>query len=99
MKTLYKSNIFVKILPVIVASSFAIFWAIIYVSFMKLHRMPTMFDQQFPFFLATLLGVHNESMPVVSGILFAMLDAGIFGLVFGWVFRSILKGVVNSASK
>lgn len=55
-----------------------------------------MFDQQFPFFTAALLGVHNESMSFVRGIFFAMLDAGILGIIFGWVIRHIFRGIVNN---
>ena len=68
----------------------AIFWGFIYYFFNILHGMPKMFDRLFPFFFASLFGVHSEIMSVFSGMMFAMLDAAVFGFVLGWLIIHIL---------
>ncbi len=93
MQPTTKFEKFYQKLPIVTGLVFAIFWGVIYLFFAKLHGMPAMFDQQFPFLIAWLLGFHDESMSIVSGTLFAILDAGILGVMFGWVFQRIIRAM------
>jgi len=49
-----------------------------------------MFDREFPFFVAWILGIHKGTMKPIIGTLFALLDGALIGAVFGWLFRYIL---------
>lgn len=80
-----------KLLPAGLALIFALFWGLVYMFFSLLHGMQAMFDRQFPFLFAALLGIPNESMSLVSGVFFAMLDAAVFGFVLGWLVRGLFS--------
>ena len=83
---------FYKKLPLITAIFVALIWGLFYLLFDTLHGMQAMFDQQFPFFVARILGIHNNTMSVVSGVFFAMVDAAIWGAVTGWLLRRMMIG-------
>ena len=93
MGTMINFEKFHKRLPMITATVFMLFWGAIYLFFSKLHGMQAMFDQEFPFLVAWLLGFQNETMSMVSGTLFAILDGGILGVMFGWVFQRIIRAL------
>ncbi|MHA2284194.1 MAG: hypothetical protein ACXAC5_25425 [Promethearchaeota archaeon] len=78
---------FQKRLPYLVSIFAAFIWGIIYWLSANLHGMQSMFDPMFPFFIAKLFGFHYKPMSVISGTLFAALDAGIIGGVFGYLVR------------
>jgi hypothetical protein len=78
---------FLKRLPYLIGGFTAFIWGSIYVLSASLHGMQSMFDPMFPFLIAKLFGFHNKSMSLVSGTFFAALDAGIMGVIFGYLFR------------
>ena len=77
-------------IPLIVAFSLALFWGIVYVAFGIMHGMWGMFDQEFPFVIARLLGVTRHSMSPLVGTAFATLDGALAGGILGWVFKKVL---------
>ncbi len=81
-----------KKMPFITAISAALIWALFYFIFDRLHGMQAMFDQQFPFLAARLLGLHNEPMSLLSGVFFAAVDAGVGGGAAGWLLRRLMLG-------
>lgn len=64
---------------------------IVFAVFGSIHSMWRMFDEDFPFFVAVILAVHNETMSPMRGILFAFIDGALVGLLSGWVSSRILK--------
>lgn len=73
------SEAFPKILPYLISGFTAFPWGGIYSLSANLYRMQSMFDPMLPFIIAKLLGFYYKSMPVLTGSLFAALDAGIIG--------------------
>jgi len=81
---------FIRRFPLIAAVSLAILWGLVYLAFGVLHGMWSMFDQEFPFVVARLLGVVHSSMSPLAGAAFAMLDGALAGGLLGWGFRKVL---------
>lgn len=82
---------FIKILPLIAGLFTALIWSVSYLNFSVLHGMHQMFDQQFPFIIAWVIGVHNENMSQISGAFFAGLDGLLIGSIFGWIAKKIFS--------
>ncbi len=87
-----KFDNFFKKLPWITGFITALVWGSVYILFDKLHGMQAMFERQFPFLIAWLLGLHRETISILSGLFLAMLDALILGVLIGWLFRSLFTG-------
>lgn len=79
-----------KKMPWILSLATALAWGLLYLMFGKFHGMWKMFDREFPFFIAWILGIHQGTMTPITGTLFALLDGALFGGVFGWLFRYAL---------
>lgn len=91
MKISNKTGNFHPKLSWLIATFAALIWGFSYFLSAKLHGMQAMFDPMFPFIIARLLGIHEESMSVLGGTLFAMLDAGILGVIVGWLLHLAFK--------
>lgn len=91
MKISNKAGKFHKKLPWLIAIFAALIWGLSYFLSAKFHGMQAMFDPMFSFFIARLLGIHGESMSVLGGTLFAMLDAGTLGAALGWLLLLAFK--------
>lgn len=79
-----------KRIPWILSLATALVWGLLYLMLGRLHDMWKMFDREFPFFIAWLIGIHKGTMTPITGTLFALLDGALFGGVFGWLFRYVL---------
>ena len=80
-----------KSVPWVAGVALALVWGVLYFVFDKFHGMQKMFDLQFPFFIAAISGVHSESMSLLSGMLFAMLDGALAGTLLGLLCRFVLR--------
>jgi hypothetical protein len=75
----------VRKIPLIFGLLLGVLWASIYALFGMLHSMWQMFNKGFPFIIADVIGVHNETMSTLSGVLFALVDGMLFGILFGLI--------------
>lgn len=94
MQDNHKSVNIRKKLPFLIGTFTALIWGITYFISAQLHGMQVMFDPMFPFLIACILGIHINTMSVLKGTLFAMLDAGTVGWLLGWLIRWIFRNLV-----
>jgi hypothetical protein len=79
----------VRLLPFLIGFLFGLLWALVYVLLGDLHGMWAMYDREFPFLLAKLLGLRVSLMPWRAGILLAFADGGVAGIVITWILSLI----------
>ena len=79
-------------IPWILAALFGVFWSTTYLFLGVLHGMWPMFDSEFPFLIAHLLGLHigHLSIPVRALLVFA--DGGLIGFVLAWLAVRFFSG-------
>jgi len=76
---------FVRRIPLLIGVLFGLFWATAFLALGRLHGMWPMFEREFPFFIASLLGLHMVKMPWWVGVTAAFVDGALVGVLSGLV--------------
>ncbi|MDE3056789.1 MAG: hypothetical protein KGJ59_02390 [Bacteroidota bacterium] len=74
-------------------------WMMVYLFLDRLHGMQRMFNGEFPFLIASILGLHREAMSVVIGTTLAFLDGAFVGFIFSWFLKMIVFHSLNNNAK
>lgn len=64
-------------------------WALVFLLFSIFHGMTKMFNKEFIFFIAKILGVNLNT--IWAGLTFAFLDGALVGFMFGLILMMIYK--------
>jgi len=68
---------------------YGIVWSLIFLLFSIFHGMTKMFNKEFIFFIAKILGVNVNT--IWAGLTFAFLDGALVGFLFGLILMMIYK--------
>jgi len=94
MKSAIISRTKKKIIILLSACIFGLFWGVVYLFFADLHEMAQMFNNTFIFFTASILDLKIKTK--IAGFLFAFIDGFLFGLLFGVVLIRIIRNYLKN---